>query len=128
MAKSPTAHHQFDNGPLLTASGEIDMVYLRKTARLRAISLDPTCVVDLSEIKIWEDRLYGMADAMRAGFARNAEMRRRLAVSALIGQCEAIASSGALTAPARQSLRFLIDQTTSAFDMPAKAMRVSEDA
>ena len=128
MAPSPTAHHKFDNNPLITAAGEIDMVYLRATARLRAISLDKTGVVDPTEIKIWEDRLYGMADMMRAGFVRNADLRRRLAVSVLIGQCEALASSGALTEPAQQSLRLLIDQTTSAFDMPAKAVRVSEDA
>lgn len=44
-----------------------------------------------------------------------------LAVSALIGDCEAIAGSGALTEPAEQSLRILIAQVLSAFHMPAKA-------
>ena len=43
--------------------------------------------------------------------------RRRLAVAALIGDCEAIAASGALTEPAEQSLRLLIAETLSAFGM-----------
>lgn len=47
------------------------------------------------------------------------------AVSALVGECEAIAESGRLTEPAEESLRLLIAQTLSAFHMPAKADRLA---
>lgn len=46
---------------------------------------------------------------------------KRFAVAALVGECEAIAASGALTAPAEQSLRLLIANTLTAFNMPSKA-------
>lgn len=51
---------------------------------------------------------------------------QRLAVAALVGECESIAGSGNLTQPAEQSLRLLIAKTLTAFDMPSKAER--EDA
>jgi hypothetical protein len=53
----------------------------------------------------------------------NPYLDRRLAVSALIGDCEAIAASGVLTEPAEQSLRLLIAKTLAAFDMPSKSER-----
>jgi hypothetical protein len=48
---------------------------------------------------------------------------QRYTVAALVGECEAIASSGHLSEPAEQSLRLLIAQTLVAFDMPAKIDR-----
>lgn len=48
------------------------------------------------------------------------DTRQRLAVSALIGHCEALAASGALTLPAEQSLRLLVAETLAAFGMPSK--------
>lgn len=53
----------------------------------------------------------------------NPRIDQRHAVAALIGQCEAIAASGALTEPAEQSLRLLIARTLVAFEMPSKAER-----
>lgn len=43
--------------------------------------------------------------------------RRDIAVAALVGNCEAIAASGLLPEPAEQSLRLLIAETLSAFNM-----------
>jgi len=40
-----------------------------------------------------------------------------ICVASLVGHCEAIAASGDLTEPAEQSLRFLIAETLSAFNM-----------
>jgi hypothetical protein len=48
---------------------------------------------------------------------------QRLAVAALVGECESIAASGNLTPPAEQSLRLLIAKTLTAFEMPSKAER-----
>lgn len=50
-----------------------------------------------------------------------ADTSQRLAVSALVGHCEAIAASGALAEPAEQSLRMLVANTLAAFGMPSKA-------
>lgn len=49
--------------------------------------------------------------------------RQRLAVAALVGECESIAASGNLTEPAEQSLRLLIAETLSAHGMPSIAER-----
>lgn len=51
----------------------------------------------------------------------NPRLDQRHAVAALIGHCESIASSGALTEPAEQSLRVLIAHTLVAFNMPSAA-------
>lgn len=48
------------------------------------------------------------------------ETRQRYAVASLLGQCESIAASGRLTAPAEQSLRLLIAETASAFGMQVR--------
>jgi hypothetical protein len=48
---------------------------------------------------------------------------QRLAVAALVGECESIAGSGNLTQPAEQSLRLLIAKTLVAFGMPSKRER-----
>jgi hypothetical protein len=48
-------------------------------------------------------------------------LHQLLAVSALVGECEALAASGDLPPPAEQSLRFLIAHTLAAFEMPSKA-------
>jgi len=48
------------------------------------------------------------------------------AVSALVGECEAIAESGHLTEPAERSLRLLIAATLSAYQMPPKCQRALE--
>jgi hypothetical protein len=53
------------------------------------------------------------------------DRRRRLAVAALVGECESIVGSGVLTEPAERSLRFLIAETLSAHGMPSIAERVS---
>lgn len=53
---------------------------------------------------------------------------QRLAVASLIGECESIAGSGQLTEPAEQSLRLLIAETLSVFNMPSIAERESADA
>lgn len=54
--------------------------------------------------------------------------RQRLAVAALIGECEALTASGNLPEPAEQSLRVLIAHTLAAFGMPSKAERARADA
>lgn len=51
---------------------------------------------------------------------------QRLAVASLVGECEAIAASGALTEPAEMSLRLLIARTLVAFEMPSKAERAEQ--
>jgi hypothetical protein len=56
------------------------------------------------------------------------DTRQRLAVSALIGHCEALAASGALTLPAEQSMRLLLAHTLAAFGMPSKAERAEDRA
>lgn len=43
--------------------------------------------------------------------------RQRIAVASLIGECEAVAASGRLTEPAERSLRLMIAETLSAFNM-----------
>jgi len=43
--------------------------------------------------------------------------RQRWAVASLIGNCEAIIGSGLLPAPLEQSMRLLVAETISAFDM-----------
>jgi hypothetical protein len=43
--------------------------------------------------------------------------RQAYAVAKLIGHCEALVGSGHLTEPSEQSLRLLIAETLSAFDM-----------
>lgn len=48
---------------------------------------------------------------------------QRLAVAALVGECEAIVGSGLLSEPAERSLRLLIARTCSAFEMPSIAER-----
>lgn len=58
----------------------------------------------------------------------NPRLDQRHVVAALIGNCEALAASGTLTAPAEQSLRILIALTLAAFDMPSKAERAKERA
>lgn len=45
------------------------------------------------------------------------EAWRQVCVASLIGHCESIAASGQLTTPSEQSLRFLIAETLSAFNM-----------
>lgn len=40
-----------------------------------------------------------------------------ICVASLVGHCEAIAASGHLTEPSERSLRFLIAETLSAFNM-----------
>lgn len=73
----------------------------------------------------------GAAKIIAAAHARRGvsqETYQRFAVSALVGDCEAIAASGLLPEPAEQSLRLLIAQTLSAFEMPAKADRARENA
>jgi hypothetical protein len=40
-----------------------------------------------------------------------------ICVASLVGHCESIAASGHLTEPAEKSLRFLIAETLSAFNM-----------
>ena len=45
------------------------------------------------------------------------EDRRRLAVASLVGECESLVGSGLLAEPAEQSLRVLIAETLSAFQM-----------
>jgi len=40
-----------------------------------------------------------------------------ICVASLVGHCESIAASGQLTEPAEKSLRFLIAETLSAFNM-----------
>lgn len=50
-----------------------------------------------------------------------APIDQRLAVAALVGQCESLVGAGVLTEPAEKSLRVLIAQTLVAFDMPSKA-------
>jgi hypothetical protein len=119
--------HSFDNGPLITDAGEIDWTYLKKSARERAIFASDTGTAELREVHIWEEKLHGMALMMQTRWHRDDTMRR-FAVSALVGHCESIAASGALPEPAEQSLRMLIAQTLSAFQMPAKADRVMEEA
>jgi hypothetical protein len=52
-----------------------------------------------------------------------APLAQRLAVAALVGQCESLVASGHLTQPAEQSLRLLIAKTLTAFEMPSKAER-----
>jgi len=42
---------------------------------------------------------------------------QQVCVASLVGHCEAIAASGDLTEPAEKSLRFLIAETLSAFNM-----------
>jgi hypothetical protein len=42
---------------------------------------------------------------------------QHVCVASLIGHCEALAASGQLTEPSEQSLRFLIGETLSAFNM-----------
>jgi hypothetical protein len=49
--------------------------------------------------------------------------RKRLAVAALVGECESLVGSGVLTEPAERSLRFLIAETLSAHGMPSIAER-----
>ena len=43
--------------------------------------------------------------------------RQAYAVAKLVGHCEALVGSGHLTEPSEQSLRLLIAETLSAFDM-----------
>ena len=43
--------------------------------------------------------------------------RRRLAVAALLGECESIVGKGILTEPAEKAFRLLIAETLSAFGM-----------
>lgn len=45
------------------------------------------------------------------------------AVSALIGECQALAGSDALNPSQQAALRVLIDHTKSAFDRPAESER-----
>ena len=78
--------------------------------KLRAAALDEATARLIADVR-----------ARRSGVTE--ETRQRLAVSALLGQCEAIAGSGALTEPAEQSLRVLIAHTLNAFQMPSKAER-----
>jgi hypothetical protein len=40
-----------------------------------------------------------------------------ICVASLVGHCEALAASGQLTEPSEKSLRFLIAETLSAFNM-----------
>ena len=58
----------------------------------------------------------------------NPRIDQRHAVAALVGECEGLAASGALTEPAEQSLRLLIARTLVAFDMPSKADREATHA
>jgi hypothetical protein len=43
-----------------------------------------------------------------------------ICVASLVGHCESIAASGRLTEPAEKSLRFLIAETLSAFNMASQ--------
>lgn len=49
------------------------------------------------------------------------DTKRRLAVAALVGHCEAIAASGLLPEPSEVSLRHLIAQTLAAHGMPPRS-------
>jgi len=49
-----------------------------------------------------------------------------ICVASLVGHCEAIAASGDLTEPAEKSLRFLIAETLSAFNMASHAQLENE--
>jgi len=49
------------------------------------------------------------------------DRRRRLAVAALVGECESIVGAGVLTEPAERSLRLLIAETLSSHGMPSIA-------
>lgn len=46
--------------------------------------------------------------------------RQLYAICALIGTCEAIAESGLLPEPAEQSIRFMVAETLSAFQMQSR--------
>lgn len=120
----------FDNTRLVTANGDIDHDYLRRSAHARAASQSETGKPERREVLIWEDKLLAMATMLRERHFRGVseDTYRRLAVSSLVGHCESIAASGALPEPAEQSLRMLIAQTLSAFNMPTKTERVLEQA
>jgi hypothetical protein len=53
---------------------------------------------------------------------------RRLAVSCLVGNCEALVASGDLNPSQEASLRVLIAHTLAAFEMPSKAERAEDRA
>lgn len=55
----------------------------------------------------------------------DASTYQRFAVSALVGHCEGIASSGALPEASEQKLRSLIVATLNAFRLPTQAERPS---
>jgi hypothetical protein len=118
--------HAFNNDLLLTLAGDLNHGFIRASAKARAIAASDTGVAEPREVAIWEEKLTGMAEMMRDRFMRNAsaETRQRFAVTALIGQCEAVAASGALPEPAEQSLRVLIAHALAAFNMPSKTERM----
>lgn len=52
--------------------------------------------------------------------------RQAYAVAKLVGHCEALVSSGHLTEPSEQSLRLLIAEALSAFNMEPAAQSLHE--
>jgi hypothetical protein len=65
----------FNNSFLISAAGEIDHDFIAFSARARAIAASDTGTAEPREIRIWEEKLTGMADMLRTRFARNALQR-----------------------------------------------------
>jgi hypothetical protein len=65
----------FNNSFLISAAGEIDHDFITFSARARAIAASETGTAEPGEIRIWEEKLTGMADMLRTRFARNALQR-----------------------------------------------------
>jgi hypothetical protein len=65
----------FNNSFLISAAGEIDHDFIAFSARARAIAASETGTAEPHEIRIWEEKLTGMADMLRTRFARNALQR-----------------------------------------------------
>jgi hypothetical protein len=65
----------FNNSFLISAAGEIDHDFIAFSARARAIAASETGTAEPCEIRIWEEKLTGMADMLRTRFARNALQR-----------------------------------------------------
>ena len=54
-------------------------------------------------------------------------LQQLLAVSVLIGQCEAIAESGLLGEVCERDLRWTVAKTLAAFNMPTRAERANDN-
>ncbi len=55
------------------------------------------------------------------------DLQQILAVSILIGQCEAIAESGLLGEVCERDLRWTVAKTLAAFNMPTRAERANDN-